>query len=125
MSKRILIVEDDAGILVSLEFLVEQAGYEMRVVRTGAEALAAIADFRPDLVLLDVMLPDMTGFEICRQVRDLEQGNGIKILMLTARASEASRRKGLGLGADRYVTKPFSTQDLMQEIVDLIGGAEE
>lgn len=121
MSSKILIVEDDPKILLSLEFLIEQAGYSFEVARTGEEALLKVAEFRPDLIVLDVMLPGISGFEISRRVRQYPEGQKVKILMLTARAAEAERRKGLGLGADRYVTKPFSTRDLMKEISDLLG----
>lgn len=121
MSSKILIVEDDPRILLSLEFLIEQAGYSFEVARTGEEALLKVAEFRPDLIVLDVMLPGISGFEISRRVRQYPEGQKVKILMLTARAAEAERRKGLGLGADRYITKPFSTRDLMKEISDLLG----
>jgi DNA-binding response OmpR family regulator len=120
MSSKILIVEDDPKILLSLEFLIEQAGYTFQVARTGEEALLKIAEFQPDLIVLDLMLPGIGGFEISRRVRQNPEGQKVKILMLTARAAEAERRKGLGLGADRYITKPFSTRDLMKEIADLL-----
>ncbi len=120
MSSKILIVEDDPKILLSLEFLIKQAGYSFEVARTGEEALLKIDEFRPDLIVLDVMLPGLSGFEISRHVRQSPEGQKVKILMLTARAAEAERRKGLGLGADRYITKPFSTRDLMEEIAKLL-----
>lgn len=120
MSRKILIVEDDPKILLSLEFLIEQAGYTFEVARTGEEALRKIGEFGPDLIVLDVMLPGISGFEISRRVRQDPEGQKVKILMLTARAAEAERRKGLGLGADRYITKPFSTRDLMKEIAELL-----
>jgi two-component system, OmpR family, alkaline phosphatase synthesis response regulator PhoP len=117
---RVLIVDDEPNIVVSLEFLMQQAGYTVAVARDGEEAMARIADFRPDLILLDVMLPGASGFEIARRVRQNPRWAGMKILMLTAKGLEADRRKGIGVGADRYLSKPFSTRALLDEVHGLL-----
>jgi DNA-binding response OmpR family regulator len=114
MAERMLIVEDEPNIVVSLEFLLRHEGYEVALAGSGPEALAAVASFRPDLVLLDVMLPGLDGFEVCRRLRSAP--NPPKIILLTARGREAERHKGLDLGADLYVTKPFSTRQLMSDV---------
>jgi DNA-binding response OmpR family regulator len=112
--RRILIVDDEPNIVLSLEFLLGQEGYEVVVARDGPEALERAADLQPDLVLLDVMLPGLDGFEVCRQLRAREPAP--KIILLTARGRSAERLRGLDLGAELYVTKPFSTRDLMTDI---------
>ena len=116
MSKNVLIVDDEPNIVISLEFLMEQAGYTTAVARTGDEALACIADFAPDLILLDVMLPGMSGFDICQTVRQTPAWQHIKIIMLTAKGRDVEVSKGLALGANAYITKPFSTKALMAEV---------
>ncbi|MCB9159777.1 MAG: response regulator [Caldilineaceae bacterium] len=116
MSKNVLIVDDEPNIVISLEFLMEQAGYTTAVARTGDEALARIADFAPDLILLDVMLPGMSGFDICQTVRQTPDWQHIKIIMLTAKGRDVEVSKGLALGANAYITKPFSTKALMAEV---------
>ena len=116
MSKRVLIVDDEPNIVISLEFLMEQAGYTVGIARTGDEALVQMADFEPDLVLLDVMLPGINGFEICQRVRQTPNWAHVKIIMLTAKGREVEVTKGMALGANAYITKPFSTKDLIIEI---------
>jgi DNA-binding response OmpR family regulator len=116
MTDRVLIVEDEENILISLEFLMQKAGYEHRVARTGPEALEAARSFRPHLVLLDVMLPEMDGFEVCQRIREDPALQGMKIIMLTARGRQVEVSKGLALGADAYITKPFSTQQLLDDV---------
>ena len=114
MATRVLIVDDEPNIVVSLEFLLESEGWETAVATTGGEAIEAADRFDPDLVLLDVMLPDRDGFEVCRELR--AAGSRARIVLLTARGREAERVKGLDLGADLYVTKPFSTRELLAEV---------
>jgi DNA-binding response OmpR family regulator len=114
MRERVLIVEDEPNIVVSLEFLLAHEGYEVQVASTGTQALERAAAFAPHLVLLDVMLPELDGFEVCRLLR--AGSERLKIILLTARGRDAERHKGLDLGADLYVTKPFSTRQLMAEI---------
>ena len=116
MSKKVLIVDDEANIVISLEFLMAQAGYTVDIARTGDEALVKIADFAPDLSLLDVMLPGMNGFDICQRIRQTPAWRHIKVVMLTAKGREVEITKGLALGADAYITKPFSTKALLAEV---------
>src|ERR671919_540998 len=105
--RRVLIVDDEPNIVVSLEFLLRQQGYEVLVARDGEEALATAVERRPELIVLDVMLPGLDGFEVCRRLRERTDLNGMKILMLTARGRDVERVRGLEEGADAYVTKPF------------------
>ncbi len=122
MAHRILIVDDEPNIVVPLEFLMKREGYEVAVAADGEAALEAVAHGAPDLVILDVMLPRMSGFEVCRQIRADARWRGLKILMLTAKGRDSEMEKGLGLGADAYVTKPFSTRDLVAKIRALLRG---
>lgn len=116
MSKKILIVDDEANIVLSLEFLMTQAGYRVDAARTGEEALEKIAAFAPDLILLDVMLPGINGYDICQRVRQTLAWQWMKIVMLTAKGREVERAKGMALGANAYITKPFSTKELLAEV---------
>ena len=116
MPARVLIVDDEANIVISLEFLMEQAGYTVAVARNGNEALEQIEQFRPDLILLDVMLPGVNGFDILQRVRQQPERRNMAIIMLTAKGREVEVTKGLALGADAYITKPFSTRDLLAEV---------
>ena len=122
MAHRILIVDDEPNIVVPLEFLMKREGYEVAVAEDGQAALDALAAKAPDLVSLDVMLPKMSGFDVCRQIRADARWRGLKILMLTAKGRESEMQKGLELGADAYVTKPFSTRDLVARVRTMLGG---
>lgn len=119
MASKVLIVDDEPNIVLSLEFLMNQQGYETRVARDGDEALAEVEGFRPDLVLLDVMLPRRDGFEVCQRLR-ADGWSELKILMLTAKGRDVEIEKGLALGADGYVTKPFSTAELVARVADML-----
>src|SRR5690606_1123754 len=110
-------------ILISLEFLMKREGYVVALARDGQEALDAIASERPDLVLLDVMMPVKTGFEVCHEVRNNEVLRDTCILMLTAKGRDTDVAKGLAMGANAYVTKPFSTKELVQKVKELLGEA--
>jgi DNA-binding response OmpR family regulator len=121
MGKRILIADDEPNIVVSLEFLMERHGYEIRVATDGEEVLRAVEEFRPDLILLDVMLPGKSGFEVCQKLREEPAWQGVKIVMLTAKGRETEVAKGLALGADAYITKPFSTKELIAQVKKLLG----
>jgi len=121
MTKRILIADDEPNIVASLEFLMEQAGYEVRTAADGNEALAAIGAFAPDLVLLDVMMPGRSGYEVCERIKGDPATRGIRVLMLSAKGRDVEVAKGLDLGADAYVTKPFSTRDLAAKVRELLG----
>ena len=116
---RVLIVEDEDSILASLEFLMRGAGHDVALARTGTEALAAATAFRPQLVILDVMLPEIDGFEVCRRLRARE-APGPRVLMLTARGRPAEVERGRAAGADAYLTKPFSTRDLTTRVAELL-----
>jgi DNA-binding response OmpR family regulator len=120
MSHKILIADDEPNILVSLEYLMQREGYAVSVARDGDEALAAILRDRPDLVLLDVMMPKKSGFEVCQEVRANDATRGTLILMLTAKGRDTDVAKGLGSGADAYMTKPFSTKALVQKVREML-----
>ncbi|MCU0896310.1 MAG: response regulator [Burkholderiales bacterium] len=121
MAKRVLIADDEANIVASLEFLMEQAGFEVRVATNGREALEAAGSFAPDLVLLDVMMPEKNGYEVCQSLRQNPALAGVKIVMLSAKGRDIEVAKGLELGADAYVTKPFSTRDLVAKVREMLG----
>ena len=121
MGKKILIADDEPNIVVSLEFLMKQQGYEVKVARDGEEALAAVAAFGPDLILLDVMMPRMSGYDLCQKVRENPAWQGIKIIMLSAKGRDVEVTKGMAVGADAYVTKPFSTKDLLARVREMLG----
>ena len=122
--RSVLIVDDEPNIVLSLQFLMKKAGFDVRTARDGEEALAEIARAAPDLVLLDVMMPKRDGFDICQTVRANPAWQGIRIVLLTAKGRDVEREKGLALGADDYVTKPFSTRDVLARIEKLVPPAE-
>ncbi|HWD22044.1 MAG TPA: response regulator [Burkholderiales bacterium] len=117
---KILIADDEPNIVTALEFLLQKSGYEVDVARNGDEVLERIGGSPPDLVLLDVMMPRRSGYEVCRAIRGRPGGGRIKILLLSAKGGEAEARKGLEAGADLYVTKPFSTRELVDKIKGLL-----
>jgi DNA-binding response OmpR family regulator len=121
MGKKILIADDEPNIVVSLEFLMKQRGYVVKVVHSGEEALRAVGEFIPDLILLDVMMPQMSGYDLCQRVRENPAWQGIRIVMLSAKGRDIEVTKGLAVGADAYVTKPFSTKDLIAKVQELLG----
>jgi two-component system, OmpR family, alkaline phosphatase synthesis response regulator PhoP len=120
MKKRILIVDDEPNIVISLEFLMKREGYETTVAADGEAALAAMSRERADLVILDIMLPKLNGFDVCERIRAEPGWRETKIVMLTAKGRDTDLAKGLRLGADAYVTKPFSTQDLLVQVRRLL-----
>jgi DNA-binding response OmpR family regulator len=121
MSKRILIADDEPSIVAALEYLLQQGGYEVLIARNGDEALDLLEQRTPDLVLLDVMMPRKSGYEICSRIRDQAEWRHIKVIMLSAKGRDAEVNRGLAIGADLYVTKPFSTRELMAKIDGLLG----
>lgn len=121
MSATILIADDEPNILLSLEFLMQREGYRVLVARDGQQALDTILQQRPDLVLLDVMMPFKSGFDVCQAVHEHDELAGIRILMLTAKGRDTDMAKGLALGADDYMTKPFSTRELVDKVRALLG----
>jgi len=121
MRKKVLIADDEPNIVTALEFLLERNGYEVYIARNGDAALKLIEQHRPDLVLLDVMMPVKSGFEVCQRMRERADWRDIKIIMLTAKGRDVEISKGLSIGADSYITKPFSTQELVAKINGLLG----
>lgn len=124
MSATILVVDDEPNIVLSLEFLLKQAGFRVRMASNGEAALAAIAEDPPDLVLLDVMIPGRDGYAVCQAIRANPAWRGVRVLMLTAKGSEIQREKGLSLGADDYITKPFSTRELVDRVRRMLGSSQ-
>jgi DNA-binding response OmpR family regulator len=123
MAHKILIVDDEPNILISLEYLMQREGFDVSVARDGLQAIEAIGRDPPDLVLLDVMMPGKTGFEVCQEVRAQDALKDIRILMLTAKGRDTDVAKGLALGADAYMTKPFSTRELVLKVREMLGSA--
>jgi DNA-binding response OmpR family regulator len=120
-----LVVEDEPNIVDSLSFLMKQAGLTVQVARDGDAALRFMESRVPDLVLLDVMLPRRDGYDVCRAIRANPAWRDVKVIMLTAKGRELDRRKGLELGADDYVTKPFSTRDIVERVRRLLEAGDE
>ena len=118
--KKILIADDEPNIVTALEFLLEHNGYEVLVARNGGAALKLVEEHKPDLVLLDVMMPVKSGYEVCQRMRERADWRHIKIIMLTAKGRDVEMSKGLSMGADLYITKPFSTQELVAKINALL-----
>lgn len=123
MSKKILVADDEPNIVISLEYLFKREGYTVLVARDGQEALDSITREKPDLVLLDVMMPIKTGLEVLQAVRASDELRPTKILMLTAKGRDTDITKGLALGADAYMTKPFSTRELVEKVADMLAGS--
>ena len=120
MTQRVLIVDDEPNIVLSLEFLMEQSGYEVAVANDGIAALSEMSRFHPDLVLLDVMLAERSGFEVCQKIRENSEWDHVKVVMLSAKGRDLDIDKGMALGANAYVTKPFSTKELVERVRELL-----
>ena len=116
----VLIVDDEPNILLSLQFVMKKAGYDVRTAKDGEEALAEIARAKPNLVLLDVMMPKLDGFSVCQRIRATSEWKDVRVIMLTARGRDVEREKGLMLGADDYITKPFSTKDATERVAAVL-----
>ena len=125
MPKEILIVEDEPGVVAAIQFLMEQQGHNILVAERGEDALDLIYKYKPDLVMLDIMLPGISGWEVCEIVRLNPDYRDIKIIFLTARGDEAEIARGLALGADAYITKPFSNDQLIAKVNAILEGAYE
>ena len=119
-ARKILIADDEPNIVAAIEFLLKQRGHEVHTASDGSEALRVVERVVPDLVLLDVMMPQASGYEVCQTIRKRAEWRHMKIIMLSAKGRESEVVKGLALGADLYVTKPFSTRDLMARIEGLL-----
>ena len=120
MNKKVLIADDEQNIVISLEFLMKREGFEVVVANDGEEAIRRIRADQPDLVLLDVMMPKKSGFEVCQEVKSDPALGAVRILMLTAKGRDTEVAKGLALGADAYMTKPFSTRELVDKVRNLL-----
>ncbi|MEN9998582.1 MAG: hypothetical protein RI922_1572 [Bacteroidota bacterium] len=117
---KILIVDDEPNIVLSLDYLVRKKGYTPFIARNGSEALAIAEKEKPNLVVLDIMMPDIDGYEVCKQIKSNTSLTHTKIIFLSAKSRQEDIEKGLAMGADQYVTKPFSTKQIMQEIINLL-----
>ena len=120
VTKKILIAEDEPSIVVALEYLLQRRGYDVHIARNGDEALKQVEAHIPDLVLLDVMMPLRSGYEVCKRIRERPDWRHIKIVMLSAKGRDAEVNKGLAAGADLYITKPFSTREMVEKINGLL-----
>lgn len=120
-TRKVLIADDEQNIVISIEFLMKREGFQVSIARDGEEALAKVLADRPDLILLDVMMPKKNGYEVCQAIRSDNSLAATKVLMLTAKGRETEIAKGLAIGADAYMTKPFSTRDLVAKAKELLG----
>lgn len=118
--KKVLAVDDEPNILMSIEFILEMEGYQVFLARDGEEALEVAERVRPDLILLDVNMPRKDGYEVCRMLREHADLAGTRVIMLTAKGQALERKKGIEVGADEYVTKPFSADELLAVMRTLI-----
>jgi len=121
MAKRVLIADDEPNIVTSLEFLMEQAGYETRIATNGNEALELAVSFQPDLVLLDIMFPAKSGYEVCQRLKSDPATRDIKVVIVSAKGRAVEVAKVLELGADAYIAKPFSTRELVAKVREMLG----
>ncbi|MEY4278874.1 MAG: hypothetical protein RL377_878 [Bacteroidota bacterium] len=117
---KILVVDDDPFILMSLEFLMKKSGYKVVIARNGTEALNALSVDPPNLVLLDIMMPDVDGYAICEHIKSTPILASIKVVFLSAKTKQMDIQKGYDVGADLFITKPFSTRNLKQQVADLL-----
>ncbi|MBW7859498.1 MAG: response regulator [Rhodocyclaceae bacterium] len=122
MASKILIADDEQNIVISLEFLMKREGFEVVIAQDGEEAIERIRSELPDLVLLDVMMPKKSGFEVCQEIKGDPELQSVRILMLTAKGRDTEVAKGLALGADAYMTKPFSTKELVAKVRSMLSG---
>lgn len=122
---RILIVDDEPNIVLALELLMKKEGFEVLTVDDGQKAFEAVSKFQPDLIILDIMMPKMDGYEVCQRIRADALLKDVLIIMLTAKGREVEKEKGLALGADYYVTKPFSTREFMMKVKEVLSGRSD
>ena len=116
MTQSILVADDEPSILLSLQFLLQKAGFEVRLAHNGEDVIQAVEQSTPDLLLLDAMMPQRDGYDVCQTIRADPRWTGLPIIMLTAKSRDVERQKGMALGATDYVTKPFSTRDLVATV---------
>ena len=120
MPKEILIVDDEPDVVVPIQFLMEQQGYRVMAAERGEDALDLIYHYKPDLVILDIMLPGIDGYEVCEIIRLDPNYRDVRVMFLTAKGREVDIAKGLALGADAYLTKPFSNDELVAKVKELL-----
>jgi DNA-binding response OmpR family regulator len=125
MAKTILIVDDEPSILMTIQFLMTQQGYDVLTAERGEDALDLISRYKPDLVLLDIMLPGIDGYEVCEIIRLNPDYGKVKIVFLTAKGHETEIAEGLALGADAYITKPYSNVELLAKVKELLQDSSE
>ena len=125
MPKNVLVVDDEPNIVLSLKFLITQEGYEVRTASSGEEALKALAEQVPDLILLDVMMPKPDGYEVCQRIRATPEWKDIPVIMLTAKGRDVEKEKGFAMGADDYITKPFATKELVAKVQAILKGKKK
>lgn len=118
--KKILIADDEHKIVMTLEYAFRKAGYEVFIARDGSEVLEILKDQTPDAILLDVMMPNLDGYSTLSEIKKNDKWNNIKIIFLSAKTGESDIRKGLDLGADAYITKPYSIKKLTEKIEELL-----
>ena len=119
-ARKIVVVDDDPYILMSLEFLMKKNNFNVLVARNGTEAMQILKDFLPDLVILDIMMPDVNGYEICKFIKTTKKLDHCKVVFLSAKSTEQDIKKGYELGASLYISKPFSTRTLVKQVKDLL-----
>lgn len=117
---KILLVDDEPNIVMSLDFLMRKEKYTVFIARSGREALEIAFDKQPDLIILDIMMPDLDGYEVCQQIRENTDLKNVKIVFLSAKNRESDLEKGYAIGADLYITKPFSNKNLVNKIKELL-----
>ena len=122
---RILIVDDEPNIVFAMELLMKKEGYEVHAVDEGEKVFSAIREFRPELILLDVMLPKIDGYEVCQRIRADAALKDIRIIMITAKGRDVEKEKGLALGADYYISKPFSTREVVMKVKEILAAGPE
>jgi DNA-binding response OmpR family regulator len=124
MKRKLLVVDDETYILNILDFTLGSEGFEVITAANGEEALRKVMDLRPDLVVLDIMMPKLDGFEVCRAIKAKQETSHIPVVLLTARDRPADRKKGEEVHCDSYMTKPFNPQKLIERIHELVGSAK-
>lgn len=117
---KVLIVDDEPGILMSLDFLMKKNGFEVFIARNGAEAIEIVTEVKPEIVILDVMMPEVDGYEVCEKIKANEATAHAKVIFLSAKGKETDIQKGLSLGAEMYMTKPFSTRVLLENVKQML-----
>lgn len=124
MMRKMLIADDDPNLLVSLEYLMKREGYEVHIAHDGQDALDVLRRERPELLLLDISMPRKSGYEVCHELRQDDALKDTRVLMLSARSEDVDVSKGMGLGANAYLTKPFGLQELLRKVGELESGFE-